>query len=401
MTTNSSDDIGSTTQTTLGTVTTGAWHATPVPLLYGGTNAALVANNGGIFYSSGTAGAILGGTATALQILMSGASTTPQWSTATYPATTTINQLLYSSANNVITGLATSASSVLTTVASVPTWAAQVSVPLGGTGNNTFTAYSLIAAGTTATGTFQNVVGVGTAGQVLTSAGAGALPVWSSGGATGGLASFQIFTSGSAQTYTKPAGIVNIMVEMIGGGGGGGGVSGGAGGLAAGGGGGAGGYLRKFISAAAANYTYTVGAGGAGGAAGNNAGSNGADSTFSTLTSSHGVGGGGGASSGSTSINASGAGGTATNGDINITGQTGGEGVGIAIAANTATFSGIGGSTTYGAGGTAVSANSGFVAGINGSGYGSGGSGGTSALNATGAAGGNGMGGIIIVWEFS
>jgi NAD-dependent DNA ligase len=38
---------------------------------------------------------------------MSGASAAPAWSTATYPATTTANQLLYSSATNTVTGLAT------------------------------------------------------------------------------------------------------------------------------------------------------------------------------------------------------------------------------------------------------------------------------------------------------
>ena len=48
----------------------------------------------------------------------------------------------------------------------------------GGTGNTTFTAYSVILAGTTATGAMQNVSGLGTSGQVLTSAGAGAVPVW-------------------------------------------------------------------------------------------------------------------------------------------------------------------------------------------------------------------------------
>lgn len=48
----------------------------------------------------------------------------------------------------------------------------------GGTGNTTFTPYAVITAGTTATGAFQNVVGVGTSGQVLTSAGASALPAW-------------------------------------------------------------------------------------------------------------------------------------------------------------------------------------------------------------------------------
>lgn len=48
----------------------------------------------------------------------------------------------------------------------------------GGTGSTTFTAYSVITAGTTATGAFQNVSGVGTSGQVLTSNGAAVLPTW-------------------------------------------------------------------------------------------------------------------------------------------------------------------------------------------------------------------------------
>jgi len=56
-------------------------------LTEGGTNASLTASNGGVFYSTASAAAILAGTATANQILLSGASTTPAWSTATYPAT--------------------------------------------------------------------------------------------------------------------------------------------------------------------------------------------------------------------------------------------------------------------------------------------------------------------------
>ena len=90
---------------------------TPITLALGGTNANLTASNGGIFYSTASAGAILAGTATANQILMSGSSTTPAWSSATYPASTTINQLLYSSSANVITGLATSNNGVLITSA--------------------------------------------------------------------------------------------------------------------------------------------------------------------------------------------------------------------------------------------------------------------------------------------
>lgn len=84
-------------------------------LTNGGTNASLVASNGGIFYSSGTAGAILAGTPTGRQMLQSGASTTPAWSTTTWPATATVNRLLYASATNAVTDLATANSSILVT----------------------------------------------------------------------------------------------------------------------------------------------------------------------------------------------------------------------------------------------------------------------------------------------
>lgn len=89
--------------------------AYPITLALGGTSANLTASNGGIFYSTASAGAILSGTATANQVLLSGSSTTPAWSTATYPATTTINQLLYSSSANVIAGLTTGNSGLLVT----------------------------------------------------------------------------------------------------------------------------------------------------------------------------------------------------------------------------------------------------------------------------------------------
>ena len=54
----------------------------PITLANGGTNASLTASNGGIFYSTASAGAIFGGTATAGLALLSGASTTPSWSTS-------------------------------------------------------------------------------------------------------------------------------------------------------------------------------------------------------------------------------------------------------------------------------------------------------------------------------
>jgi len=64
----------------------------------------------------------------------------------------------------------------------------QVTVSKGGTGNTSTTAYAVICGGTTSTGAFQAVSGVGTSGQVLTSNGAGALPTWQTGG--GGTADY-------------------------------------------------------------------------------------------------------------------------------------------------------------------------------------------------------------------
>src|SRR5690606_4521640 len=87
----------------------------------GGTNASITADNVGIAYSTGSALAILAATATAGHLALSGSTAAPSWSTVTSPATTTINRLLYSSANNVIADLATANSaSLVTSSAGVP-----------------------------------------------------------------------------------------------------------------------------------------------------------------------------------------------------------------------------------------------------------------------------------------
>jgi len=145
-------------------------------LARGGTNANLTASNGGIVYSTASALAILAGTATANQVLLSGSSTTPAWSTATYPATTTINQLLYSSSNNVIAGLATATTAVLTTSSGVPTWASQLSLALGGT-NAALTASNGGIVYSTGSA-LAILAGTATAGQVLLS-GSSTTPSWS------------------------------------------------------------------------------------------------------------------------------------------------------------------------------------------------------------------------------
>lgn len=93
-----SSTIPSATQdniTRLGTVTVGVWNGTDIALADGGTNASLVASNGGIFYSTASAGAILSGTATANLPLLSGSSTTPSWASISYPASATSGGVPY------------------------------------------------------------------------------------------------------------------------------------------------------------------------------------------------------------------------------------------------------------------------------------------------------------------
>lgn len=177
---------------------------TPFALSVGGTGANLTASNGGIVYSNATTFGILAGTATANQMLQSGSSTTPAWSTTTWPATTAINTLLYSSSASVVAALTTASSGVLITSAggvpsissTLPSGITLVAPVLGtpasgtltnctgllvtggGTGLATLTtAYGLVAAGTTATGALQNA-GTGASGQVYVSGGSSALGAW-------------------------------------------------------------------------------------------------------------------------------------------------------------------------------------------------------------------------------
>lgn len=392
----------------------------PLSLANGGTGASLTASNGGIFYSGASAGAILNGVSTANQVLVSGSNTTPAWTTTPYltsvkdvnaninvafssfasavnypvliSATTgqpvvlsalgsntdiSINlqpkgagqvNLLTSALTNPLTIYSgtsfqhvtnfvfsnTSATRNVTfpdasgTVAfttDIPTL--PLTVPNGGTGNTTFTAYSVICAGTTSTGTFQNVSGVGTSGQVLTSNGASMLPTWQNTGASA-TPTKQIFTSGSG-TYTTPANCRYIDIEICGGGSGGQGDS----------------SSGTVVTAATA----------------------GGNTTFSTLTANGGA------------INASinypsGTGGTSSGGDLNVTGGDGGGGTqnitasiaGVGVNQNPG---GTGASSYFGGGGGSTLSGGGNP----GKAYGSGGGGAgitTNVAYVSGAGGGAG-----------
>lgn len=163
-------------------------------LAQGGTNAKLTASTGGVVYSGASAFAVLSGTATANQVLLSGSSAAPAWSTATFPATTTINQILYSSATNTIAGLATANNGVLITSAtgvpsvlaagttgqvltattgSPPSWAAAPAAGIPTIGSSTDK--SIVTWSGTGGGTVQN-----NANLITTAAGAINLPYGSS-----------------------------------------------------------------------------------------------------------------------------------------------------------------------------------------------------------------------------
>lgn len=99
-----------------GSITTAGAGSTLTTQLTGLTNHAVLVGAGTTTITK------VGPTATAGQVLQSaGAAADPAFSTATYPSTTTVSQILYSSATNVVSGLATANRAVITTTsAGVP-----------------------------------------------------------------------------------------------------------------------------------------------------------------------------------------------------------------------------------------------------------------------------------------
>jgi hypothetical protein len=380
-----------------GTPTTALLHATSLTLGWtgtlgltrGGTAASLTASNGGIVYSNASTLAILAGTSTANQVLLSGASTTPAWSTATYPPTTTINQILYSSAANTITGLATATTAVLTTVAGVPTWAAELSMALGGTNANLTASNGGIFYSTASAGAILS--GTATAGLALLS-GASTAPTWSNSPPITRVVK-QIFTGNG--TYTPTSGMVYCIIECVGGGGGGGGAANsGAAQQSLAGGGGGGGYSRLVATAATIGVSkaVTVGTGGAGGLNTGATGTAGNDTSVGTLC----IGKGGSGGGGTATTFLGGAGGVAGTGDLTSVGGAGGGGAATAAAGATM-CSGQGGSSVLGGGGLGhINTTAGGAGGA----YGGGG-GGAASNNAGGAvAGGAGADGVVFITEY-
>ncbi len=179
-----------------------------------------------------------------------------------------------------------------------------------------------------------------------------------------------VFTTASS-TWTKPAGLRNIIVEVV--------ASGGNGGTGQdsgttdtpGGGGGGGGYGMKIIPASVLGATESINVGQA---------PSGSSNFGSHCSATGGTSGAAGSASGTGGI-----GGVGSNCNLNIKGQGGG-GPGGAVNLN----GGEGGSSVFGGGGPSASGT-----GVAGGNYGGGGSGG----GINGASGGSGANGVVIVTE--
>lgn len=195
----------------------------------------------------------------------------------------------------------------------------------------------------------------------------------------------QIFTSNG--TFTVPAGVRYVDVEVVGSGGAGGGSTGGASSSGAGGGGGAGGYTRGVVDLiGVSTVTVTVGVGGTGVSAGN--GNNGNTSSFGAYLSASG--GSGGLSSSNGGTGGDGAGGT-------YTGGSGTPGVG---ASGSTCIAGSGGASFLGGGGkggTTSGSTGNSSSGQSGRAPGSGGGGGANGSSASSSTGGAGADGICVV----
>jgi len=209
--------------------------------------------------------------------------------------------------------------------------------------------------------------------------------------ANGGAPPHGVQTFTSSGTFTVPAGVTSVSVELWGGGGG----SGGAVPNNAGSGGAGGGYANKLVTGLTPGSTVavTVGVGGAAGGAGGGNGGAGGASSFGAFVSATGGGGGPGNSTASSS------GGSGTGGDLVFLGQPGNGG---SIFSSTTVMGGGGGGSPRGAEGQQFSITSSLGAfnGTAGVAPGGGANGAASASgsggNVAGAAGGGGA--VVVRW---
>lgn len=122
--------------------------------------------------------------------------------------TGTANQIIASAATGAVT-LSTPQSIAPTSspTFAVLTLSAPLTVPNGGTGDASFTAYSVVCGGTTSVNSLQNVASIGISGQFLQSNGAGLLPTWANAAGTGTVNSAP--TAGALAYYATASNVVS------------------------------------------------------------------------------------------------------------------------------------------------------------------------------------------------
>ena len=285
--------------------------------------------------------------------------------------------------------------SSLTSVGTITTgtWSAtNIGIAHGGTNTNATPTAGAIVYGN---GTAYAISAAGTSGQYLQSAGTGA-PIW----AQPGPASIQVLnTSG---TYTTPAGVKAIIIELVGGGGGSGaidnpGLTNNVGTVS--GGGGSGSYTRALIINPASSYSYIIGLGGTASAIGV-AGGNGGVTSFNAgaITAPGGTGGAAGSVKANGTVSLGGAGGIAgIGGSFMVPGHGGGTG----FSGSVISVAGSGANSYFGDGGVAPAVIDGFArAGVAATSYGAGASGAAAVNVNSGAVGAAGFHGVIIVTEY-
>jgi hypothetical protein len=269
----------------------------------------------------------------------------------------------------------------------------------GGTGDATLTAYAVLCGGTNTTAPVQQA-GAGTSNQILASGGASALPSFKTLSTnvialTLGTTGYGITAAGLG-TYTPSTGTLFVVVETVGGGGGSGGCAGTTNFVSAGAGSGS--YSRKVIAAASLGTTvgFTIGLGGTQGASGANAGTAGSNSAFGSLVTA--VGGSASAAGAATALTG-GAGGTLGTGGV-FAGNAGAS----TITGELVGFSGAAGGNCpggFGQGGYPAVVATGPVQGNPGLGFGSGASGSCAGLGSAAViAGSTGAAGAIIITEY-
>lgn len=225
--------------------------------------------------------------------------------------------------------------------------------------------------------------------------------------AVGRLIAVTAFTASA--TFNANALTNSVLVQGVGGGGGGGGCPATSGTQQAQAGGGTSGtYGRaRFTAGFAGGISVTIGAGGSAGPAASGSGGNGGNggaTSFGSLANFPGGGGGSGGTPSASTASAVGNSGnnsvpTVTGGGVLLDYQTGRTGPGSIVVGITTgqAWSGGGGDSPFGRGGTQVTTNPGNP----GSGYGSAGSGCGQTISNAGSAGGAGAPGLLIVWEFA